>query len=159
MIIGNLKTIDKELKFYPRGIRKGLEFLITQPLVDLEVGKVYPIEGDKIFAKVSEYETEEKKLRRAERHEKFIDIQCIAAGAEKIGTGRIENTGSISEDNLIQNDAVKYKDMQDDLFVTLYAGTFAIYFPWDVHRANCNPAHTSVKVKKVLVKVSMDTLG
>jgi YhcH/YjgK/YiaL family protein len=158
MIVGNLKSIEKELRYYPRGIQVGIQFLLSHDLMALQTGELYPIEGDKIFAKISEYDTNPKEERQAERHEKYIDIQCIAGGSEMIGAGLLDNVGNVTMDKMETNDAMKYADMQDDVIVTLTPGTFAIYFPWDIHRANCNPGLESVHVKKVLVKVAMDTL-
>ncbi len=158
MIVGNLETIQQELTLYPNGIRKGLEYLLSNAWANLPVGGPYPIDGDKIFAKISEYTTEDATKRQVERHEKYVDIQCIVQGSEKIGIGSIERVGTITVDKLVENDIMKYSDMKDRLSVILQEGDFAICFPWDVHRANCNPEDKPVHVKKVLIKVAMDTL-
>ena len=158
MIIGNLKTIQEELSFYPQAIQKGLSWLLTQDLEALPVGGPYEIDGTDVFAKVSEYMTQDASLRQAERHEKYIDIQCVAAGSERIGIGRRETVGAITQNTMAEKDAEKYADMKDEIFVDLTAGTFALCFPWDVHRANCSPAAGDVHVKKVLVKVAVSAL-
>ena len=52
----------------------------------------------------------------------------------------------------------EYDTIEDEVFVTLTPGTFVVCYPWDVHRANCNPGDVPVQVKKVLVKVAVDSL-
>lgn len=158
MIIGNLKTIEQEMNFYPAAIQQGLQFLLTNDLAALENG-TYPIDENKIFAKVASYETEPIEKRRPERHEKYIDIQYIAKGREQIGTGSIADAGEVDTDKLAAGDILYYQGMrQGEWFVTLTGGIFAIYFPWDVHRPNCQAADIAEQVKKIVVKVAMNTL-
>lgn len=160
MILGNLHTIEKELRLYPAAIQQGIRFLLEQPLAELPVGKQV-IDGEKIYAKTAAYETEPQEKRRPERHEKYIDIQCIVSGSEKIGLGIMENAGPVDTDKLASADILYYGShdgMTDESFITLEAGQLAVFFPWDVHRPNCNAADAAAAVKKVVVKVAMDAL-
>lgn len=158
MIVGNLETIQQELTLYPKAIRKGLEYLLSNAWADLPIGGPYAIDGDRIFAKISEYTTEDASKRQVERHEKYVDIQCVVKGSEKIGIGIIKHVGAVTVDKLVENDVMKYADMKDEISVILHEGDFVICFPWDIHRANCNPENEAVPVKKVLVKVAVDAL-
>ena len=158
MIIGNLKTIEEEMNFYPVAIQQGLQFLLTNDLAVLENG-TYSIDENKLFAKVASYATEPAEKRRPERHEKYIDIQCMVKGRERIGTGSIANAAEVDTDKLAASDILYYRGIQqDEWFVTLTEGMFAIYFPWDVHRPNCQAADIAEQVKKIVVKVAMNTL-
>ncbi|MCF0152878.1 MAG: YhcH/YjgK/YiaL family protein [Megasphaera sp.] len=158
MIVGTIHTIQNEMLLYPKAIQKGIQYLLSAKLDELQPGNIYPIEGDAIFAKASDYMTEPASQRAAERHEKFIDIQYILSGSEKIGIGRVETAGPVKEDALASKDFMKYNTIDDEVFVTLTPGTFVICYPWDVHRANCNPENGPVHVKKILVKVAVDSL-
>ena len=158
MIVGTIHTIQNEMLLYPAAIQKGIQYLLSANLDELQPGTIYPIEGDAIFAKASEYMTEPVSQRAAERHEKFIDIQYILSGSEKIGIGRVETAGPVKEAALASKDFMKYNTIDDEVFVTLTPGTFVICYPWDVHRANCNPENVPVHVKKILVKVAVDSL-
>ncbi len=157
MIVGNIKNIEQELKFYPKSIQKGLQFLMTQPVSVLDDGR-YIIDGEKLYANIDSYDTEPVEDRLPEQHVRYIDIQYIARGREKIGSAGVDCVGKVAIDHLQSDDWIKYEDMKDEVFVTLSEGSFAIYFPWDVHRPNCHPGHEAVRVKKVVVKVAMDTL-
>ncbi|WP_296915075.1 YhcH/YjgK/YiaL family protein, partial [uncultured Megasphaera sp.] len=156
--VGTIHTIQNEMLLYPKAIQKGIQYLLSAKLDELQPGNIYPIEGDAIFAKASDYMTEPASQRAAERHEKFIDIQYILSGSEKIGIGRVETAGPVKEDALASKDFMKYNTIDDEVFVTLTPGTFVICYPWDVHRANCNPENGPVHVKKILVKVAVDSL-
>lgn len=83
MIVGTIHTIQNEMLLYPAAIQKGIQFLLSAKLDELQPGTIYPIEGEAVFAKASTYMTEEVSQRAAERHEKYIDIQYILSGSEK----------------------------------------------------------------------------
>ena len=62
-------------------LKTGFQWLVSQNLNEIESGKYY-INGDKIYANVQEYET--KTDAKYEAHNKYIDIQCVIKGEEKI---------------------------------------------------------------------------
>jgi len=158
MILGTLHNIEKERAFYPAAIQKGLEFLRQHDLQKMADGK-YAVEGEAIFAKLASYKTQPAAERRPERHEKYLDIQYIIEGAEMIGAGLQENAGAVAEDKMQANDILYYAAMADEVPVTLQAGMFAVYFPWDVHRPNCNAGMETQSVRKAVVKVAMSALN
>lgn len=161
MIIGRLDTIEKELVVYPPAIQKGIQFLLTNDLPKLALGR-HDIADEEIFAKVATYTTEPIEQRRPERHEKYIDLQCLVMGKECIGVGTEAHAGTVDTNALQARDILYYDSkngMREEMFIPLNAGMFAVLFPWDVHRPNCNPqADMSSQVKKVVVKVSMHSL-
>ncbi len=158
MIIGNLLNIKKEISLYPSGIQAGLKFLLETDLFSLSLGE-HEIKGKQIYAKVTEYETEPKEQRRPESHEKYIDIQYICSGEEMITSAPIAGIGEIDEDCLHERDILFYKNVAAETQVILTQGMFAVFFPWDVHRANCNTSEQPNKIKKILLKISMDVLN
>ena len=157
MIIGNLMNIEKEIGLYPQAIQQGLGFLTKQNLTNLTVGE-YKIKADLIFAKIASYDTQPVEQRRPERHDKYIDIQCIVEGEERIDSAPLKAAGEIDENKMEERDVLYYKDMQVEDSLVLKKGMFAIYFPWDLHRPNCNAGKQSVHVKKAVVKIAMSEL-
>lgn len=149
--------MQREIDFYPAPIRQGLKFLKESDLTTLTLGR-HQIAGKNSYANVAEYQTQPQAERRPERHDDYLDIQYIVAGSEKICSGSVDAVGSIAEDCLEERDVVFYQSMAQETEVILTAGMFAIYFPWDVHRPNCNSNEQSHKVRKVVVKVAMNTL-
>lgn len=158
MIIGTLLNIKEEIGLYPPGIQVGLNFLLETDLSSLPLGE-HEIQGKEIYAKITEYETEPKERRRPESHKKYVDIQYICSGEEMIGSAPIVEIGEISEDCLSERDILFYKSVGSETQVILTQGMFAVYFPWDVHRPNCNASEQATKIRKILVKVRMDVFN
>lgn len=158
MIVGNIHTIKNELQLYPESIQQGIRYLLAGDFEALKPGVIHPIDGESVYAKSSDYMTQDIAERPAERHAKYIDIQYIRSGSERIGIGSLEHVGDVKEDALASKDFMKYDTMKDEVFITLTEGTFVICYPWDVHRANCNADDKPVHVEKILVKVAVDSL-
>jgi len=158
MIIGHLANIENEIGFYPAGLQQGLKFLLETDLSLLALGK-HEIQENKIYAMVAEYETQAIEQRRPEAHIKYLDIQYICSGQEMIGSSPLTAVSEIDEDCLKARDVIFYKGMTKETQIILSPGMFAVYFPWDAHRPNCNVGGESCKIRKVVVKIAIDILN
>ena len=156
MIAGYLNQWDKEKHLYAPTIQKALAWLQNTDLASLPTGR-QPIDGDNMYALVNEYMTEPKEKRRAEAHHKYVDVQYIAAGAEKIGVAPLVAGYEVVEDKLAEKDAIFYTNLQDEVELGLKAGMFAVLFPWEVHRPNCAWGEPA-QVRKVVLKISLESL-
>jgi YhcH/YjgK/YiaL family protein len=132
-------------------IQKAIEYLKNSSLSEIEVGK-YQIEGDDIFALVSEYDTKSVETGLWEAHKRYIDIQYIIKGSEKIGYTSVENLKT----------TVEYDESKDILFgtangdfVTLQQGMFMILAPQDGHMPSIY-CEKPERVKKVVIKILAD---
>src|SRR5512134_526194 len=83
MIVTDLAHIDHQIPV-SGGFRKALDFLRMQDCTALAEGTV-EIDGQRVFAIIQSYETENPDLARFEYHRRFIDIQVILSGEEIIG--------------------------------------------------------------------------
>jgi YhcH/YjgK/YiaL family protein len=148
-----LDKLENGTYYYSLGekIQKALEYLRNSNLVELKSGK-YQIEGDDIYALVSEYDTKAMEGVLWEAHKRYIDIQYIIKGSEKIGYINVENIKT----------TVEYDESKDILFgtangdfVTLQQGMFMILAPQDGHMPSicCEKPES---VKKVVIKVLAD---
>lgn len=129
-------------------INLGLEFL-TNVTSDIDNG-AYEL-SPRVKAIVSEYKTMEVNEYGYETHKKFIDIQYLLKGLEKICCMPIEQlkeTKPYSEDN----DAAFYTANTKPVEMTLGNGYFAIFFPQDGHMPQLC-VDTPEQVKKVVIKV------
>lgn len=131
-----------------KNLSKGFDFLKNADLSTLESGR-YEIEGDNVFALVSEYDSKAHQDCRVEAHQTYADIQYIVSGREAIGFVTHIN----------QEVTIKYNTEKDIAFYTaetspliLEAGMFAVFFPHDLHRP-CMQIDGPEKVKKVVIKV------
>ena len=129
-------------------ICKSFEYIKITDLNNLPPGK-YPIDGENIFALVSEYQTKPESEGKLEAHRKYIDVQYVISGEELMGYAPL-GTQHILEPYKEENDIVFFKG--DKSFTKVPAGMFAIFFPEDVHLPGIK-TEESVKVKKLVIKV------
>jgi biofilm protein TabA len=129
---------------------KAFAFLKSQDLHKIAKGK-YPIDGDNVFASVTEDPSKDFDKTNWESHRKYIDVQCIIEGVENMGVCPISKatvTKEYDEKKDVANYSAKGK------IYTGQPGTFFIFFPGDAHRPNITPGGNKV-VKKVVVKVKV----
>ena len=84
----NLDELKKYYAANPTYWEKTFEFIKNNDLLNLPIGK-HPVDGDNVFATISEYETQEPAERKWESHKKRIDIQIILSGKETHGAGSL----------------------------------------------------------------------
>lgn len=157
MIFGDLKHLDNEKKVYPEAIFKVLKYLKSTDFTKMKNG-TYEIVGQDIFAKVFEIETNVTTERKPEAHEKYIDIQYSLEGKEIIGFARNTGKEKIQENLLEKEDNVFYEnDQENEIYLKMNTGTFAIFFPTDIHRPGCS-YEKNERIRKVVVKVAISLL-
>ncbi len=113
-----------------------------------EPGK-YEIDGDDVYAIITDQPSKEPEMAKWEAHEKFIDIQYVIKGEEKIGITPL-STATVSKPYDEANDYANYE--AEGKSYTAKPGTFFLFFPDDVHRPNILVKGFEV-VKKVVIKV------
>lgn len=156
MIFGHLSTMPKEKAAVSGVLQQGLEYLAETDFTSMELGR-HDID-DNMYALVQEYVTQPKAERKAERHAKYIDIQYIVQGEEAIGFALYSPEDEVSEDKLAEKDAIFYKTVKDEVELIMPAGTYAIFFPADVHRPCCISKKPE-QVRKVVLKIKVSALG
>lgn len=109
------------------------------------------IVNDDFFYIVQEYNTKEPTEGRYEVHKKYIDIQYIASGKERID---ITAAAFLQTDEPYNEstDVCFLKDPKHAASVTLGAGNYVILYPQDAHKPGLK-IEASVPVKKILAKV------
>lgn len=157
MIFGHISAWKKDAVLLPQALVKGLEYLAKTDLAGLPVGK-HEIEGKDIYVSINEYQTEPRDARRAEAHVEYLDIQYIISGQEQIGCSIFSPANEVLTDDLADNDVIFYKNVERETELVMTEGTYAIFFPWDVHRPNCLLDQTG-KVKKAVVKIKMSLIA
>lgn len=130
-----------------------LDFLKQNDLNKIAVGK-YAIEGDNIYVAVQDYQTKELKDGKLEAHKKYIDIQYVIEGEERIGYSDISKT-------IPQTDYNKEKDIiflnGDAEFITANKDNFFIFYPQDAHMPSIATNIPSF-VKKAVFKIQIDQI-
>ena len=89
----------------PAAIEKALDFLRTTDFNALDPG-VVEIDGKNIYAQIIDLTTREAVENRPEVHRRYIDIQFLAWGEEKIGIAIDTGNNKVSESLLEQRDII-----------------------------------------------------
>jgi biofilm protein TabA len=132
---------------------KAFKFLKDSDLPKLEP-KRYDIDGDNLFATVSEYLTKNEETTNFEAHRKYIDIQYVISGKEIMNIAPLSSV----KDIIIPYDATKdIEFMNVDRVVNHLAtpGRLFIFFPGDAHRPGLKDGVSS-QVRKIVIKLKIE---
>ncbi|TCT32671.1 YhcH/YjgK/YiaL family protein [Martelella mediterranea] len=154
MIFGRLDNLKAEQEILPEAVREGLRFINDTDLANAPVGRV-DIDGDRIFAMVQDYETKPLSENRPESHIRYLDIQYVVSGREVIGLAPLDGAGAPVTDLREERDLLFYDDVSGEMPLTMNAGSYAVFYPWDVHRPACRLNDQSESVRKVVVKIRL----
>jgi YhcH/YjgK/YiaL family protein len=133
-------------------VSEALEYLATTDFTKMPDGK-YELDGPRMFALVQRYRPKPLEEIVWESHRKFIDVQYIVKGAERMGYVPLGERMTIKQDYDPDRDIVFY-DVQGDLF-TVSERCFVVFAPQDVHAPGLavdRPGNG--EVLKVVIKVA-----
>lgn len=145
MIYDNLNNIEL-YKGLSNNIYEGLVFL-KQAKPDLAKG-VYQI-NPRVKTIVSEYETKLVNEYSYEAHKKFIDIQYVLRGEERVcclPVGRLKETKPYDA----EVEAAFYKAEEKPQEMIIGNGYFAIFFPQDGHMPQLCVDYPQFVIKAVI---------
>lgn len=128
---------------------KAFSYLKNTNLDIISVGK-HVIDGDSVFASVTENPTKSFEDTKWEFHKKYIDIQYVIKGKEKMGTTPVESLSITTPYNETKD--VGFGDASNGKFYIAEPGTFLIFLPSDAHRPNIRIKGFE-KTKKIVVKI------
>jgi YhcH/YjgK/YiaL family protein len=132
-------------------IEKAFEYIHNTDLKNISPGK-YEIDGETIFALISEYKTKAESEGKLEAHRKYLDVQYVIEGEELMGYTPLGDQ-IILEPYKEENDIIFFKGNKS--FVKFSSGMFAIFFPEDVHMPGISAGKIS-EVKKLVIKVHVN---
>lgn len=132
---------------------KAFAYLKQTDLATVKPGR-YPIDGENVYASITEAPTRELDSSKFEAHQTYVDLQYVIKGKEQIGVAPLSSLTVIdaydsSKDIGFHAGEGKYYDAQP--------GTFFIFFPQNAHRPGLKVKGHEI-VKKLVVKVSTGTL-
>lgn len=114
---------------------------------DIDDGRLEYNNG--IWANLQTYYT--KKDALFEAHRKYIDIQFIIAGHEKIGVCKYETcTTNIPYDN--EKD-IEFLNANKFEYIEMNTGDFLILYPEDAHKPSISTGNKPTHVRKLVIKV------
>jgi len=131
-----------------RGIRDALRFLAQADLAAVSPGR-HELSGGS-YAMVSEYETKAAEGALYEAHRRFVDVQFVVSGSERIGYAPLEALREAQPYD-DERDVVKLEGEGDPVLLT--AGQFAVLWPGDGHMPGIHAGDRPAHVRKVVIKV------
>jgi len=124
-----------------------LNYLVETDLAGLPIGRT-DLDGDNLYVLVQEYDTRLLEAGKWEAHRKYIDVQFLMRGVERMGFANLR-TMQLAE-------YIPEKDFQalggSGNFVDVFAGSFVIFFPEDAHMPGLCVEQPE-PIRKVVLKV------
>ena len=140
----------ENIKNYPQ-----IASFITDFILELDenqpVGRVYLTADKTVWANVDEYTTKPLADCKFEAHKKYIDIQLLLSGEEKIETAFTDEL-DITEPYDENRDVMFFADTENKAVLHLKKGYFALFNPSDAHKPQIAFSMPK-KVKKVVIKL------
>lgn len=104
------------------------------------------------YATVSEADTKPLSEAKLEAHNKYIDLQYVVAGSERMAWAHVQEVVTVSE-----------YDAENDIYfmdgpctsLTIKPGTFYIMYPSDAHKPGCHNEFPK-RYKKIIVKLPLE---
>lgn len=153
MIFGNINNLGNE-KSYPSIIWEGLKCLKDGEWDKKENGR-YEIKGNDMYISISEYETSPVQTKKPEVHKNYIDIQFLFEGEEIIKVATDLGNNKISIPYNETNDIMFYESAKDEVNILMIPGSFAVFYPNDIHTPGCDYKGKS-KIRKAVIKISVN---
>lgn len=150
MITGLISNLEQYKKQLPPFIYECLKEAAVFPFHEKEDGK-YKICGCDMS--VESPATEPAENRKPEGHRKFIDIQIEVHGKEKIRITPLSKAEKEIE-TYEERDLYFYRvPEKEESEIHMEDGSFAVFFPEDLHRPLCMADGKSIRLRKAVIKV------
>lgn len=127
---------------------KAFAYLKDNNLAALPNGR-HVIDGDNVFAIVTEAPSKDYDKTAFESHKNYIDLQFVISGEENMGKAKLDEV-KLDKPYNERNDIMFYTG--EGKIYTVPQNSFLLFFPSDAHRPNITPGGNKV-VKKVVIKI------
>lgn len=164
MINGNIYNIffEQQVNILPKPIQNALHFIKETDFSNHELG-AFPLEinGVPMILQVLNLDTKPRGELRPEIHRKYVDIQFLANDSIELAVFYNDDGSNVIDENLLETprDILFYKNNNhvSENTIELTKGTYAIYFPWDVHIPAIQKGDVSNEILKIVIKVPIET--
>jgi YhcH/YjgK/YiaL family protein len=155
MILDRLEHASSYQQLSPLVV-KALDFLRRTDLSKLPAGR-NEIDGDQLYAMAQRYQPRNgsDKAMTWESHRKYIDIQYVVSGRERMGCIPLSKDLKVTRPYDDAGDAALYEHAPLNLFI-VPAGYFALFSPQDVHAPGVAMDPAEGEVLKIVMKVRVD---
>jgi len=109
--------------------------------------------GNGIYANVDIYNTKSAENCYFESHRKYIDIQIVLSGKERLDYTDIKNLKVKEEYDENRDIMFYYNPHYPKNTIQLLPGKFALLYPHEAHKPQLQYENVSEHVKKVVIKI------
>ena len=127
---------------------KAFAFLKNNDLEKLGAGR-YAIDGDNVYAMITEAPTKNLDDAKWESHHDYIDLQAVISGEEKIGMTPVSKL-TVTMPYDASKDLANYSG--DGKLYDAFPGTFFLFFPGEAHRPGIT-TNGNKPDKKLVIKI------
>lgn len=153
MFTGNIKQLPEQ-NYLAAPLLAAIKMVLNALKEPQPLGKTELIAGSINYTLVEgECSPAEEKL--AEIHHDHIDVHLVLEGVEQIG---YSNQALQVTDDSNANIDLYFGNINHENHVTLNAGDFAIFYPYEAHKPMSSYDNQAHKLKKVIIKIRMDKL-
>lgn len=162
MIYGNVNnaSFDQQAAVLPKPLKKALHELKGMDLANHETG-AFPmtLDGVEMILQVMDLETSPREAHEPEIHRKYVDLQLLVCGGPEVHTFFPDDGKEAVKDDRLDTpkDILFYENRPETAKiegrVVLEPGSYAIYFPWDVHVPGQCDTEGPKAYRKIVLKV------
>jgi len=133
-------------------LKPAFEFLAAhRERVDPTAGRI-EVDGQRLFVLPQVYQPKPIEQGRFEAHRRYLDIQYVASGIERMGYAPADGLETdVAYDS--GKDIVFYRNPAEFSSLVVSAGSFAVFYPADAHMPGIRLGSYDEQVCKLMVKV------
>ncbi|MCK5567856.1 MAG: YhcH/YjgK/YiaL family protein [Actinomycetia bacterium] len=155
MIIGFLDSLSSNKYLSGTGYTGRIIKLIENTDFTKKDDGVYKTDTEDFYYILSTYNTSASiEEKPAEAHRKYIDLQYILYGEEKIGYADYRNPKMSLKEYDGGNDVELFSRIEDESFFILKKDMYCIFFPEDIHRPGLTNRETR-SIRKIIFKIAI----
>ena len=149
MILDQLSQADMYTGVHP-GFAAAFNYLRTADLHSLTAGR-HEIDGERLYVVVNRVPGKGREGAKFEVHRRYIDIQFCVSGTDEMAWRALPSCSKPTAEFNEEHDYCLYEDAAET-WLTVPPGSFAIFFPQDVHA----PLGGQGDLVKAVMKVAVD---
>lgn len=157
MIFGHIHS-GENLAALPTALQNAVRFLQTTDLATHEPGRFeLDLNGVPVILQVLDLTTAPRDTLRPEIHRLNVDVQFLASGGPERAACYPDLGDNEIDENLLETprDILFYRNNPNarESMLELQVGSYAIYFPWDVHVPAIQAGDSPASIRKIVLKV------
>ena len=152
MITGNVNHLEL-LPYLPAQLKQAIQHVMANFNADSALGK-FVVDGENQFVMIFNDSTSPAEERRQELHGKYLDIQIVLAGQEKMVFSNLaapQGRAEWLEGKDIAFLPLEQQGLEEKSFI-MNAGDFVVFYPGELHKPMCAVGENA-PVKKAVVKI------